>query len=204
MKANKDFYNTLREEVWKEDLSEPVQTVLQIEDDELNRLKDKVKGLQSQIEMLEKRNLELTEKNKELEAEMQPLYFNDNHVLLVAETNVCDDCFAAMDNEQAAQYRRGYIALSDIIKWANEGTTNIEEARLIKDMIHNVMPIMTEEERSTVNSIGYIFREANVAIPQTKIEFQNSQVSMQNPQINGPMYEITGNDNVNLKAPNNG
>jgi hypothetical protein len=44
---------------------------------------------------------------------------------------------------------------------------------------------------------SYLFLERIVATPETKIEIQNSQ-------INGPMYEITGNEKVNIKAPNNG
>ena len=64
MKANKDFYNTLREEVRQDKILNRVQKVFQTEDNVVVELTEKVKGLLLQIEMLEKRNMELMEKNK--------------------------------------------------------------------------------------------------------------------------------------------
>ncbi|MBQ3845316.1 MAG: hypothetical protein II817_10120 [Bacteroidales bacterium] len=205
MKANKDFYNTLREEVRQDKILNRVQKVFQTEDNVVVELTEKVKGLLLQIEMLEKRNMELMEKNKELEAMAYPDFSDfEDYQITEEQQKEIDEMNEAMENLEAIRHRRGYIALSAIVKWANEGTTKIEEARLIKDLLHNVMPIMTDEERSDVNNIGYLFREANMAIPQTKIEFQNSQISMQSPHINGPMCEIKNNSTVNLGGHTNG
>ena len=91
---------------------------------------------------------------------------------------------------EADSYRRGYVSLKAIIEWGNKGTSSIGEARLIKDMIHNIMPNLSEEERLKVNEIGHAFREANLATPQVYFtnNFQSGSNNLvANRDINNPV-----------------
>ncbi len=188
MKADKAFYNTLRAEVqqgevkhtlclfmWshnnkqKETLKATQQTfekaVIQHRNEEIQELKEKIDGLQSQVTLLEKRNQELTEKNKELEAVAYPDYTYD-------ELGITDEDFEEMNRiqedyeaYQAAYYRRGYISLKDIAKWGNEGTGSLAEARLIKEMIRDIMPVQTEEEKELIKNIGSTYKRPDRSLP---------------------------------------
>lgn len=200
MRADKIFYDTLREEVKQGKLGnlllvqamatkkEPVdKSNISLKDSNLDIHQDlkvllaKINGLESQVDSLEKRNLELTEKNKDLAARMGNMVEMPEFVLPTEEE--LDEMESMADDEEtwAAYYRRGYISIQEIVKWANEGTTNINEARLIKEMIRDINPSLSEEEKEIVRNIGHSYREPNEIVAQTNItnnyeQGSNSQV----------------------------
>ena len=200
MRADKLFYDTLREEVKQGKLGnllliQPMATKqvpvnkanvslkesnLAIQQD-IKLLLAKINGLESQVDSLEKRNLELTEKNKDLSARMENMVEMPEFVPPTEEE--LDEMESMADDEEtwAAYYRRGYISIQEIVKWANEGTTNINEARLIKEMIRDINPSLSEEEKEIVRNIGHSYREPNEIVSQTNItnnyeQGSNSQV----------------------------
>ena len=91
MRATKEFYDTLREEVNKsEDRHSlflfPSPFKKKEEDKPINseennkiivQLQEKIKGLQSQVDLLEKRNEELIEENNNLQASQSPVKLLD-------------------------------------------------------------------------------------------------------------------------------
>ena len=200
MRADKIFYDTLREEVKQEKLSNSLliytkttkkqhvdkanvslnESKLDIHLD-IKILQDKIKGLESQVDSLEKRNLELTEKNKDLSARMENMVEMPEFIPPTEEELEEMESMADEEETWAAYYRRGYISIQEIVKWANEGTTNINEARLIKEMIRDINPSLSEEEKEIVRNIGHSYREPNEVIAQTNItnnyeQGSNSQV----------------------------
>ena len=200
MRADKIFYDTLREEVKQEKLSNSLliytkttkkqhvdKTNVSLNESKLDIhldikvLQDKIKGLESQVDSLEKRNLELTEKNKDLSARMENMVEMPEFIPPTEEE--LEEMESMADDEETweAYYRRGYISIQEIVKWANEGTTNINEARLIKEMIRDINPSLSEEEKEIVRNIGHSYREPNEVIAQTNItnnyeQGSNSQV----------------------------
>lgn len=179
MKADKAFYNKLRAEVcqgevrhalclfaWsRKEVHKESQALSQDNAGMVEELQERIKGLQSQVELLEKRNQELTEKNKELEAQVYPDY-SDVKVEITDED--IDEMIRDQEQyqtEQAAYYRRGYISLKEIAKWGNEGTANVSEARLIKEMIRDIMPVMTDEEKDLVKNIGVDYKKVQPPLP---------------------------------------
>ena len=213
MKADKIFYDTLRAEVqqgkvkhtlclfmWshKNKLMEACkatrqtyeEAVIQDKDDEIQELKEKIEGLQSQVALLKKRNQELTEKNKELEAMVCPDYTYDDLGVTdedLEEMNRLQDEFEA---DRAAYYRRGFISLKDIAKWGNEGTASIAEARLVKEMIHDVMPVQTEEERELVKNIGSAYKQSARQFPSVNGDFVLNKTVQH--EVNGVQTGGTG------------
>lgn len=206
MKADKTFYDTLREEVKQGNLRtshsyfvwgrkiksvEPTTTSQASEGEKqiIQELKGKIEGLESQIELLEEANRKLTEKNRELEAKIESMHVRPDEFFL---SKPIEEKYSQAVEEEAARaafYRLGYVSLQSIINFGNTGTADINEARLVKDLIHNSMPILSEEERILVNNIGYLFREANLATP--KINVQNTFESgsnnvVANRDINNP------------------
>ncbi len=200
MRADKIFYDTLRKEVNQGKLGnlllvhtvatkkQPVvKTNVSLKesnlavDQNMMELQAKIKSLESQIELLEKRNLELTEKNKDLDARMENMVEMPEFVPPTEEELEEMESMADDEETWAAYYRRGYISIQEIVKWANEGTTNINEARLIKEMIRDINPSLSEEEKEIVRNIGHSYREPNEVIAQTNItnnyeQGSNSQV----------------------------
>lgn len=200
MRADKIFYDTLRKEVNQGKLGNLllVHTVATKKqsvdktnvslkecnlavDQNMMELQAKIKSLESQIELLEKRNLELTEKNKDLDARMENMVEMPEFVPPTEEELEEMESMADDEETWAAYYRRGYISIQEIVKWANEGTTNINEARLIKEMIRDINPSLSEEEKEIVRNIGHSYREPNEVIAQTNItnnyeQGSNSQV----------------------------
>lgn len=200
MQADKSFYEKLREEIKQGKLSnclllhpnalqkQPVdktnvslnESILAVDQNIMN-LQDKIKGLESQVDSLEKRNLELTEKNKDLDARMENMVEMPEFVPPTEEELEEMESMADDEETWAAYYRRGYISIQEIVKWANEGTTNINEARLIKEMIRDINPSLSEDEKEIVRNIGHSYREPNEVIAQTNItnnyeQGSNSQV----------------------------
>jgi len=200
MRADKIFYDTLREEVKQEKLSNSLliytkttkkqhvdKTNVSLNESKLDIhldikvLQDKIKGLESQVDSLEKRNLELTEKNKDLSARMENMVEMPEFIPPTEEELEEMESMADDEETWAAYYRRGYISIQEIVKWANEGTTNINEARLIKEMIRDINPSLSEDEKEIVRNIGHSYREPNEVIAQTNItnnyeQGSNSQV----------------------------
>lgn len=217
MKADKTFYNTLRAEVqqgevkhtlslfmWshknklKEALKATQQTfdeaVIQGKDDDIQELKEKIEGLQSQVTLLEKRNQELTEKNKELEARAYPEYTYEELCITDEEIDEMIRQQEEFEADRAACYRRGYISLKEIAKWGNEGTENIAEARLIKEMIRDIMPVQTEEERELVKNIGSAYKLFTKQIPHVGGDYvlnKTVQHEVNNVQAGGTGFKIT-------------
>lgn len=192
MKADKAFYNTLRSEVNKGELRhalclfawshEKVREEAQAlpNTQTIEELQERIKGLQSQVELLEKRNQELTEKNKELESIAYPDY---------SEVDISDSEYEEwerleeeFENARAEQYRRGYVSLKEIVKWGNEGTANVGEARLIKEMIRDIMPVMTNEEKELVKNIGADYKKAPSPLPPIDKVGQLNVMTGSNPQ----------------------
>ena len=197
MKANKAFYNTLRAEVSqgevkhalclfalsRQEANEQSQDLLEAQT--VEELQERIKGLQSQVELLEKRNQELTEKNKELESIAYPAYSNVD--FSDEEYEEWERLNEEVENARAEQYRRGYVSLKEIVKWGNEGTANVGEARLIKEMIRDIMPVMTEEEKELVKSIGAEYKKSQPLLPpiekvdQLNLMTGNSPHALYNP-----------------------
>lgn len=190
MKADTVFYNTLREEVSQGEVKHAL-CLFAWARKELNKshfpntqtveeLQERIIGLQSQVELLEKRNQELTEKNKELESIAYPDYSNVD--LSDEEYEEWERLNEECENARAEQYRRGYISLKEIVKWGNEGTANIGEARLIKEMIHDIMPVMTEEEKELVKNIGADYKRVQPQLPPIDKVDQLNFMTGSNPQ----------------------
>ena len=186
MKANKAFYASLREDVnnrnirhalclftWShKDKNKEIEIEKAREKDneksfileklaELQALKEKAEGLQSQVELLEKRNEELTEKNKELEARATPIHPSldiDPNSFVFSDEDL-DDLMGVMEVLSGNNKKAGFISLKDIARWGNEGTANVSEARLIKEMIRDLMPVMSDEERELVKNIGSEYKK---------------------------------------------
>lgn len=171
MKADKAFYNTLRAEVSQGEIKHALclfaKSSLEVHEkaqalpntQTVEELQERIKGLQSQVELLEKRNQELTEKNKELEARAYPDYSDVEFEMTDEDIDEMIRMREDFEEAQAAQYRRGYISLKEIAKWGNEGTASVSEARLIKEMIRDVMHVMTDEERELVKNIGSVYKQ---------------------------------------------
>lgn len=192
MKADNAFYNTLREEVNQGEVKhvlclftwsrQEVNVKSQVLPDTqtVEELQERIKGLQAQVELLEKRIQELTEKNKELESIAYPDY---------SDLTITDDEYEEwerleeeFENSRAEQYRRGYISLKEIVKWANEGTANIGEARLIKEMIRDIMPVLTEDEKVLVKNIGVDYKKVQPPLPPIDKVDQLNLMTGSNPQ----------------------
>lgn len=194
MKADKAFYNTLRAEVnqgevkhilclFKRSRSKVPEKAQGLPDIRtVEELQERIKGLQSQVELLEKRNQELTEKNKELEARAYPDYSDVACQITDEDIDEMIRMQEDYENAQAAQYRRGYISLKEIAKWGNEGTANVGEARLIKEMIRDIMPVMTDEEKNLVKNIGADYKKFQPALPPIDKVNQLNLMTGNNPQ----------------------
>ena len=194
MKADKAFYNTLRAEVSKGEFKhalclfawsrmkgqEKTQALPRDNSESIEDLQERIRGLQSQVELLEKRNQELTEKNKELEAIAYPDY--QDYEISDKELEEWERMNEEFENARAEQYRRGYISLKEIAKWGNEGTANVGEARLIKEMIRDIMPVMTEEEKELVKNIGTDYKKVQPPLPPIDKVGQLNLMTGSNPQ----------------------
>lgn len=194
MKADKAFYNTLRAEVgqgevkhalclfakYSHEVHEKAQALPNTQT--VAELQERIKGLQSQVELLEKRNQELTEKNKELEARAYPDYSAVEYEMTDEDMDEMIRMQEDFEKAQAAQYRRGYISLKEIAKWGNEGTANVGEARLIKEMIRDIMPVMTEEEKELVKNIGADYKKVQPLLPPIDKVNQFNLMTGSNPQ----------------------
>ena len=194
MKADKAFYNTLRAEVsqgevkhalclfakYSHEVNEKGQALPNTQT--VEELQERIKGLQSQVELLEKRNQELTEKNKELEARAYPDYSTVEYEMTDEDIDEMIQMQEDFEKAQAAQYRRGYISLKEIAKWGNEGTANVGESRLIKEMIRDIMPVMTEEEKELVKNIGADYKKVQPQLPPIDKVNQFNLMTGSNPQ----------------------
>ena len=205
MKADKTFYDTLREEVCQGKLSDshcflirskPIKQVnentstLQThksaisQPDDVIMLKEKIEGLLSQVDLLEKRNLELTEKNKELEARIMRAFEE------LPQSITSDEIDVIVDNSheiEKTEIYTGYIALKAIVKWVNNMVDN-DKSHLFKSMIYDTMPILTEEERQLVQKIG--FRERDIS----PIKINNHYEAGSNNQVvNGDVHNSSFN-----------
>lgn len=192
MKADKAFYNTLRAEVSQgevkntlclfarssHEVHEKPQAIPNIQT--VEELQERIKGLQSQVELLEKRNQELTAKNKELESIAYPDY--SDIVISDEDYEEWERMSEEFENDRAEQYRRGYISLKEIVKWGNEGTANVNEARLIKEMIRDIMPVMTDEEKNLVRNIGADYKKIQPPLPPIDKVGQLNLMTGSNPQ----------------------
>ena len=194
MKADKAFYNTLRAEVNQGEVKHvlclftrsrnkvPEKAQGLPNTQTVEELQERIKGLQSQVELLEKRIQELTEKNKELEARAYPDYFDVACQITDEDIDEMIRMQEDYENAQAAQYRRGYISLKEIAKWGNVGTANVGEARLIKEMIRDIMPVMDDEEKELVKNIGADYKKSQPALPPIESVNQLNLMTGKNPQ----------------------
>lgn len=103
-----------------------------------------------------------------------------------------------MENALAEQYRRGYISLKDIVKWGNDGTANVSEARLIKEMIRDIMPRMTAEERELVKNIGSVYKQP---VPPSQFHVDGDYVLQKEVQ-NEVQSVASGGTGVNITKEN--
>ena len=72
--------------------------------------------------------------------------------------------------------------MKEIAKWGNEGTANVGEARLIKEMIRDIMPVMTEEEKEIVKNIGADYKKVQPLLPSIDKVNQLNLMTGNNPQ----------------------
>jgi vacuolar-type H+-ATPase subunit I/STV1 len=216
MKADKQFYDYLRFDVATGGLVDPSPIIdspssnlisdniteadkqfqTKQQDEDVLKLEEKIEGLQSQVELLEKRNQELTERNKELEAIAFPDY--SDVVISDEEQEEFNKLSEEMENALTEQYRRGYISLKDIVKWGNDGTANVSEARLIKEMIRDIMPRMTAEERELVKNIGSVYKQP---VPPSQIHVDGDYVLQKEVQ-NEVQSVASGGTGVNITKEN--
>ena len=204
MKADQSFYDTLREEVNQDKLrtsysflfwgrtiksvDEPTTTSQasvgdkpSSDDESIQKLKEIIEGLQSQVELLEEANLELTKKNKELEAikkDWAAMTDLDDHDIGAASEALVD---SKQDIALAAKYRQGYISIQKIVNWADE--LNAENnAFFIKSMLIDLMPMASVEEMALIRNIGHRPKEPdfNIKVERDLIMSQNITNNVKN------------------------
>lgn len=204
MKANQSFYDTLREEVSQDKLrtshsflfwgrtiksvDEPTTTSQasvgekpSFDDESIRKLKEIIESLQSQVELLEEANLELTKKNKELEAikkDWVAMTDLDYHDIGAAPEALVD---SKQDIALAAKYRQGYISIQKIVNWADELNSEIY-AFFIKSMLIDLMPTASVEEMALIRNIGHRPKEPdfNIKVERDLIMSQNITNNVKN------------------------
>lgn len=172
MKADKTFYDTLREEVkqgtlrtshhymvWGRKImsveeSSATSQASEGEKQKIQELNGKIEGLESQIELLKEANRKLTEKNRELEARlkmMSPVQEFVSPELPSVEKPIT--LMEGFEKKQGAKFQGGYIPILEIVRFANE-IVDEDKIHLIQLMIYDTCPVLTEEARKLVRNIG--------------------------------------------------
>lgn len=156
--------------------------------DERDQLKERVEELTKEKTALQQRISELeteVERQKEkaalqrrvgeLEAEVERL-----NVLLLEKKKKRTGTGRKFTLEQIADYCKGCVSWDDV--------------KMIVAMLNKLLRrVGTDEDSQIVDSIETEFRQRIYGQ-----SFPNAQITMQTPQIQGPLYEVSGNTNVNL------
>ena len=144
----------------------------------------RIVNLPRQLVYTDRRNLDDFLRDDELNKELESIAYPDYSDIEISENELEEwERFAEeYENARAEQYRRGYVSLKEIVKWGNEGTANVSEARLIKEMIRDIMPVMTEEEKILVKNIGADFKKASPQLPPIDKVGQLNLMTGSNPR----------------------
>ncbi len=193
MRADKEFFNRLRQEV-QEDVSNsfviidrPINekgendgdSYQQNDDSAIKRMEEKIKALESQLSILKSRNNELIEKNKQLEAtikkyETTPISFEvGKGSKTISEMNTSSTNLTV---SAIAEYARNWCSLDD--------------AKAIKMMLREMVLNPCEEDNQAIQEILIDFIEPQKKAPQISIKTDTINAN----QVN----EIHGNEQVIL------
>jgi len=193
MRADKEFFNRLRQEV-QEDVSNsfviidrPINekgendgdSYQQNDDSAIKRMEEKIKALESQLSILKSRNNELIEKNKQLEAtikkyETTPISFEvEKGSKTISEMNTSST----------------NLTVSAIAKYARYWCL-LDAATAIKMMLRDMVPNPCEEDNQAIQEILIDFIEPQKKAPQINIKTNTFNAN----QVN----EIHGNEQVIL------
>ena len=193
MRADKEFFNRLRQEV-REDVSNsfviidrPINekgendgdSYQQNDDSAIKRMEEKIKALESQLSILKSRNNELIEKNKLLEAtikkyETTPISFEvEKGSKTISEMNTSST----------------NLTVSAIAKYARYWCL-LDAATAIKMMLRDMVPNPCEEDNQAIQEILIDFIEPQKKAPQINIKTNTFNAN----QVN----EIHGNEQVIL------
>lgn len=193
MRADKEFFNRLRQEV-QEDVSNsfviidrPINekgendgdSYQQNDDSAIKRMEEKIKALESQLSILKSRNNELIEKNKQLEAtikkyETTPISFEvEKGSKTISEMNTSSTNLTV---SAIAEYARNWCSLDD--------------AKAIKMMLREMVLNPCEEDNQAIQEILIDFIEPQKKAPQISIKTDTINAN----QVN----EIHGNEQVIL------
>jgi predicted RNase H-like nuclease (RuvC/YqgF family) len=201
MKADKEFYDTLRAEVrgMKDGVSTNYMMISKgvkpIEEDgideltvnqgpnnnkEMLALKEKIGSLQSQIKMLEEQNSNLTRKNKSLEEELSSAHTS------ITAGNTSEES-TAKANEIETQV---YISIEEIAKWAFE--QNEDYGRAFKAMLIDLNISPSKELRELMDKYNQQYRQPSLQINTNKLFLQN--------KVEGNYVDVHENKEVQLNG----
>ena len=152
MRATKEFYDTLREEVNKsEDRHSlflfPSPFKKKEEDKPINseennkiivQLQEKIKGLQSQVDLLEKRNEELIEENNNLQASQSPVKLLDIRDFDDEEKEFLWGFTKDQYEQFKIHFTKGYIPIENVIDWAYNACGDDSFISLIRNMFQDL------------------------------------------------------------------
>lgn len=193
MRADKEFFNRLRQEV-QEDVSNsfviidrPINekgendgdSYQQNDDSAIKRMEEKIKALESQLSILKSRNNELIEKNKLLEAtikkyETTAISFEvEKGSKTISEMNTSSTNLTV---SAIAEYARNWCSLDD--------------AKAIKMMLREMVLNPCEEDNQAIQEILIDFIEPQKKAPLISIKTDSFHAN----QVN----EIHGNEQVIL------
>lgn len=201
MKADKEFYDTLRAEIsgGKNDVStnlimiskgrKPIEENDVDESKGLNNskeilaLKEKIGGLQSQIKMLEEQNSDLTRKNKSLEEEL-----SSARTSITAENTSEESTTKA--NEIDTQV---YVSIEEIAKWAFAQGEAV--GGKFKEMIYDFDICLSSELKSSIKEHEKQYKQSSLP-PNVGTVIMQQEI---HNQVNGVNEGATG-INVNKDA----
>ena len=182
--GERQFYNNMGDDMCVQLVMSMVYVLLCVQD-------SRTTGLDRAVELMKKEDYgqsrcfaafaALTEVSGLYHADLRPNTFAAEIVqeteAMVYSTDDVPPMMAIPDLRQDAKssltapHRKpGYIALREIVKWANEETSSFEEAKTIKTMVYDLMPNMTDEEQMITKNIGYCHKKSGPAINKFFVE----------------------------------
>ena len=193
MKADKEFYDTLRAEVrgMKDGVStnfimiskgrKPIEEVgldeLKVNtSEEILSLKETIEGLQSQVKILKEQNSDLARKNKSLEEELSSV-----RTSITAENTSEESTSKAYESDDSVS-----VSIEEIAKWAFEQNEDYWRAFKVLLVDFDITP--SKELRELMDKYNQIYKQSNL-LPTggTVILHQDVQ-----NQVNGVSAGATG------------
>jgi len=150
MKADKLYYDTLRQEVEAGKITRPRNffTLASHKDSEFLMeqsesivvLQNKIKGLQLQVELLEKQNKELSEKNNVLKnhAVEKQGYSIDMNKLDDGDTELLYTFAQDQYNQLKKSFTRGYVSIAHVLDWTYNACGDLAFINYIRSMFQDL------------------------------------------------------------------